>query len=176
MYGEGTQARQILIARRLVERGVRFVQIYDMPDKNAWDAHGKLKENHTALAQSVDQPIAALLTDLQQRGLLDETLVIFGSEFGRTPLMQGDHGRNHNAAGFTIWMAGGGVRPGQRIGATDEVGYLAIERPTPFRDLHATILTALGLNHEELSFHTNGRQERLTGVAGSARIIPGVLA
>jgi Protein of unknown function (DUF1501) len=169
-------ARKCLLARRLVERGVRFVQVYDMPDKNGWDAHGKLKENHTPLARSVDQPIAALLDDLQQRGLLDETLVIFGSEFGRTPLLQGDNGRNHNAAGFTIWLAGGGVRPGQRIGATDEVGYLAVERPTPFRDLHATILTALGLNHEELSFHTNGRQERLTGVAGSAKIIPGVLA
>ena len=168
--------RKCLLARRLVERGVRFVQVYDMPDKNGWDAHGKLKENHSPLARSIDQPIAALLDDLDERGLLDETLVIFGSEFGRTPLMQGDNGRNHNAAGFTIWLAGGGVRPGQRIGATDEVGYLAIERPTPFRDLHATILAALGLNHEELSFHTNGRQERLTGVAGSAKIIPGVLA
>ncbi len=151
-------------------------KLYDMPDKDGWDAHGKLTDNHTPLARSVDQPIAALFADLKQRGLLDETLVIFGSEFGRTPLMQGDDGRNHNAAGFTIWLAGGGVRPGQRIGATDEVGYLAVERPTPFRDLHATILAALGLNNEELSFHTNGRQERLTGVAGSAKIIPGVLA
>jgi hypothetical protein len=168
--------RKCLLARRLVERGVRFVQVYDMPDKNGWDAHDRLKENHVPLAHSVDQPVAALLTDLEERGLLDETLVIFGSEFGRTPLMQGDSGRNHNAAGFTIWLAGGGVRPGQRIGATDEVGYLAVERPTPFRDLHATILAALGLNHEELSFHTNGRQERLTGVAGSAKVIPGVLA
>jgi hypothetical protein len=168
--------RKCLLTRRLVERGVRFVQVYDMPDKNGWDAHGKLKENHAPLALSIDQPIAALLDDLTQRGLLDETLVIFGSEFGRTPLMQGDNGRNHNAAGFTIWLAGGGVRPGQRIGATDEVGYLAIDRPTPFRNLHATILAALGLNHEELSFHTNGRQERLTGVAGSAKVIPGVLA
>jgi hypothetical protein len=173
MHGFG---RKCLLARRLVERGVRFVQIYDMPDKNGWDAHGKLKENHAPLARSVDQPVGALLEDLQQRGLLDETLVIFGSEFGRTPLMQGDKGRNHNSAGFTVWLAGGGVRPGQRIGATDEVGYLAVDRPTPFRDLHATILAALGLNHEELSFHTNGRQERLTGVAGGAKIIPGVLA
>jgi hypothetical protein len=168
--------RKCLLARRLVERGVRFVQLYDMPDKNGWDAHAKLTENHTPLARSVDQPVAALLSDLQDRGLLDETLVFFGSEFGRTPLMQGDNGRNHNAAGFTIWLAGGGVRPGQRIGATDEVGYLAVERPVPFRDLHATILAALGLNNEELSFYTNGRQERLTGVAGSAKIIPGVLA
>ncbi len=168
--------RKCLLARRLVERGVRFVQLYDMPDKNGWDAHGKLKENHAPLAHSVDQPVAALLADLHDRGLLDETLVIFGSEFGRTPLMQGDRGRNHNAAGFTIWLAGGGVKPGQRIGATDEIGYLAVERPMPFRDLHATMLTALGLNHEELAFHVNGRQERLTGVAGSAKVIPGVLA
>src|SRR3954470_15258688 len=168
--------RKCLLARRLVERGVRFVQLYDMPDKNGWDAHTKITENHTPLARSVDGSVAALLDDLQNRGLLDETLVIFGSEFGRTPLMQGENGRNHNAAGFTIWLAGGGVRPGQRIGATDEVGYLAVERPTPFRNLHATILAALGLNHEELSFHTSGRQERLTGVAGSAKIIPGVLA
>jgi hypothetical protein len=167
--------RKCLLARRLVERGVRFVQVYDMPDKNGWDAHAKLTENHTPLAHSIDQPIAALLSDLSDRGLLDETLVICGSEFGRTPLLQGDNGRNHNAAGFTIWLAGGGVKPGQRIGATDEIGYLAVERPTPFRDLHATILTALGLNYEELSFHTNGRQERLTGVAGSAKVIPGVL-
>ncbi len=167
--------RKCLLARRLVERGVRFVQIYDMPDKNGWDAHGKLKENHAPLARSIDQPVAALLADLDDRGMLDETLVIFGSEFGRTPLMQGDNGRNHNAAGFTIWLAGGGVKPGQRIGATDEIGYLAVDRPTPFRDLHATILTALGLNHEELSFYTNGRQERLTGVAGIAKVIPGLL-
>lgn len=168
--------RKCLLARRLVERGVRFVQLYQMPDKNGWDAHDKLNENHTPLARSVDQPVAALLDDLHQRGLLDETLVIFGSEFGRTPLMQGQNGRNHNAAGFTIWLAGGGVKPGARIGATDEVGYMAIDRPAPFRDLHATILAALGLNNEELFFQTSGRQERLTGVAGSAKVIPGVLA
>jgi uncharacterized protein (DUF1501 family) len=113
---------------------------------------------------------------LKERGMLDETLVICASEFGRTPLMQGELGRNHNAAGFTVWLAGGGVKAGQHIGATDEVGYMAVERPTPFRDLHATILAALGLNNDELSFHSNGRQERLTGVAGSAKIIPGVLA
>ena len=168
--------RKCLLARRLVERGVRFVQLYDMPDKDGWDAHAKLTDNHTPRARWTDQPIAALLDDLKQRGLLDETLVIWASEFGRTPLMQGDGGRNHNSAGFTIWLAGGGVQAGQRIGATDEVGYLAVERPTPFRDLHATILAALGLNNDELSFHTNGREERLTGVAGSAKIIPGVLA
>jgi hypothetical protein len=168
--------RKCLLARRLVEKGVRFVQLYDMPDKNGWDAHGKLKENHTPLARWVDQPIAALLSDLKQRGLLHETLVICASEFGRTPLVQGDGGRNHNSAGFTIWLTGGGVKRGLRIGATDEVGYMAVEQPIQFRDLHATILRALGLDNEALSFHTSGRDERLTGVAGSAKIIPGVLA
>ncbi|MFM7843578.1 MAG: DUF1501 domain-containing protein [Planctomycetota bacterium] len=169
-------ARKCLMARRLVERGVRFVQLYDMPDKDGWDAHGKLTDNHTPRARWTDQPVAALLADMKQRGLLDETLVIWASEFGRTPLMQGDNGRNHNAAGFTIWLAGGGVQPGQRIGATDDLGYLAIDRPTQFRDLHATILAALGLNNEELFFETSGRQERLTGVAGGAKVIPGVLS
>ena len=168
--------RKCLLARRLVERGVRFVQLYDMPDLDGWDAHSKLTENHTPRARWTDQPVAALLDDLKQRGLLDETLVIWASEFGRTPLLQGDGGRNHNSAGFTIWLAGGGVKPGQRIGATDEVGYLAVDRPTHFRDLHATILAALGLDNDDLYFHDNGRNERLTGVAGSAKVIPGVLA
>jgi len=168
--------RKCLLARRLVERGVRFVQLYDMPDKDGWDAHGNLKGNHTPRARWTDQPVAALLGDLKQRGLLDETLVIWASEFGRTPMVQGNDGRNHNAAGFTIWMAGGGVRPGQRIGATDEVGLLAVDRPTQIRDLHATILAALGLNNDALFFATNGRQERLTGVAGSAKVIRGVLS
>ena len=168
--------RKCLLARRLVERGVRFVQLYDMPDKDGWDAHANVNDNHTPRARWTDQPVAALLGDLKQRGLLDETLVIWASEFGRTPLVQGDGGRNHNSAGFTIWMAGGGVKSGQRIGATDETGYLAVEQPTPFRDLHATILAALGLRNDELAFHANGRDERLTGVAGSARVIPGVLA
>ena len=166
----------LLLARRLVERGVRFVQLYDMPDKDGWDAHAKLTDNHTPRARWVDQPIAALLDDLKQRGLLDETLVIWASEFGRTPLVQGDGGRNHNSAGFTIWMAGGGVKPGQHIGATDEIGYLAVDRPTPFKNLHATILAALGLDHTELYFESNGRRERLTTVAGSAKVIDGVLA
>jgi hypothetical protein len=167
--------RKCLLARRLVERGVRFVQLYDMPDKDGWDAHDRLEKNHTPRARWTDQPVAALLADLKQRGLLDETLVIWASEFGRTPMMQGDHGRQHNAAGFTLWLAGGGVQPGTRIGATDELGLMAVDRPLQMRDLHATILMALGLNHEELYFETSGRQERLTGVAGNARVIEGVL-
>jgi hypothetical protein len=165
--------RKCLMARRLVERGVRFVQIYDMPDKDGWDAHDNIVANHTPRARWTDQPISALLDDLSQRGLLDETLVVCLSEFGRTPTMQGNQGRQHNAAGFTIWLAGAGVRPG-RIGATDEFGLLAIERPIQFRDLHATILHALGLHHEDLFYEVSGRQERLTGVAGSAKVIDGV--
>lgn len=169
-------ARKCLMARRLVERGVRFVQVYDMYEKTGWDAHDNLKGNHEEHAQVIDQPIAALLADLKQRGLLDETLVICGSEFGRTPMVQGNAGRQHNCAGFTVWLAGGGVRAGARIGATDEIGLMAVERPTPFRDLHATILAALGIDHEKLWFETNGRLERLTGVQNAAQIIPGVLA
>ena len=168
-------ARKCLLARRLVERGVRFLQVYDMPDKDGWDAHGDLVKNHTPRARWTDQPIAALLGDLKQRGLLDSTLVICGSEFGRTPMMQGNDGRQHNASGFTIWMVGGGVKPGLRIGATDDIGLMAVEQPVPFRDLHATILAAMGLHNDELSFEVSGRQERLTGVAGSGKPIPGVL-
>ncbi|MGV3774373.1 MAG: DUF1501 domain-containing protein [Verrucomicrobiales bacterium] len=167
--------RKCLMARRLVERGVRFVQLYDMPDKDGWDAHDRLTNNHTPRARWTDQPIAALLSDLKQRGLLDSTLVIWASEFGRTPMEQGDKGRQHNAAGFTIWMAGGGVRPGVRIGATDEIGLMAVEEPVHFKDLHATILASLGIKNDDLSYEVSGRQERLTGVAGSASIIPGVL-
>lgn len=168
-------ARKCLLARRLVERGVRFVHLYDMPDKDGWDAHDNLVANHKPRALWTDQPVAALLADLKQRGLLDSTLVIWASEFGRTPMLQGKDGRQHNAAGFTIWMAGGGVKPGQRIGATDEIGLMAVEHPIQFRDLHATILTAMGIDNEELQFEVLGRPERLTGVAGSANVIDGVL-
>lgn len=168
-------ARKCLQARRLVERGVRFVQVYDMPDKDGWDAHARLKDNHVPRARWTDQPMAALLGDLKQRGLLQDTLVLCASEFGRTPMMQGDFGRQHNAAGFTAWMAGGGVRAGLRYGATDEIGLMAVEKPTHLRDLHATILQAMGLDHEGLSYEVNARQERLTGVAGLARVIPELL-
>jgi uncharacterized protein (DUF1501 family) len=172
-----TQAfgRKCLLARRLVERGVRFVQVYDMPDKDGWDAHDQLLKNHEPRARWTDQPVAALLTDLKQRGLLDETLVIWASEFGRTPMMQGNLGRQHNAAGFTIWMAGGGVKPGMRIGSTDDLGLMAVDQPVQMKDLHATILRLLGLEHEELHFEVSGRLERLTGIAGGARVIPGVI-
>jgi uncharacterized protein (DUF1501 family) len=167
--------RKCLLARRLVERGVRFVQVYDMADKDGWDGHSQLRKNHERHAGAVDRGVAALLDDLSQRGLLDETLVIWASEFGRTPMMQGDAGRQHNCAGFTIWMAGGGVQPGLRYGATDEIGLMAIDRPVPFRDLHATILEALGLDHEALAWEVNGRLERLTGVQNIAQVLPGIL-
>src|SRR5688572_4037646 len=168
--------RKCLMARRLVERGVRFVQLYDMPDKDGWDAHDKLTNNHTPRARWTDEPIAALLTDLKERGLLKDTLVIWASEFGRTLMMQGENGRQHNAAGFTVWMAGGGVKPGIRIGATDDIGLMAVQDPHPFKNLHATILRAMGLDNEELGFDVSGRTERLTGVANTAKIIPGILS
>ena len=167
--------RKLLLARRLVERGVRFVQVYDMADKDGWDAHDRLQANHERRARATDGAVAALLEDLAQRGLLDSTLVIWASEFGRTPMMQGDRGRQHNCAGFTIWMAGGGVQAGLRLGATDELGLMAVDRPVAVRDLHATILAALGLDHEALTYTVNGRLERLTGVQNSARVIPEVL-
>lgn len=168
--------RKCLMARRLVERGVRFVQLYDMPDKDGWDAHDQLVQNHEPRARWTDQPVATLLADLKQRGLLDETLVVWASEFGRTPMMQGNRGRQHNAAGFTIWMAGGGVRPGFRFGATDDLGLMAVEQPIQMKDLHATILHLLGLEHEALNHEVSGRLERLTGIAGGARILHELVA
>lgn len=168
-------ARKCLLARRLVERGVRFVQIYHMHDAVGWDAHADLPGNHPALARQSDQAIAALISDLRQRGLLDETIILWAGEFGRTPMMQGEFGRQHNAAGFTVWMAGGGIKPG-RIGATDEIGLLATENPREIRDLHATILAALGIDNEELTFPHEGLDERLTGVPGAARVIKEALS
>lgn len=167
--------RMCLLSRRLVEKGVRFVQLYNAVDKLGWDAHDNNTDYHNRNAAQTDQPIAALLGDLKQRGLLDSTLVIWAGEFGRTPMEQGNKGRNHNPYGFTIWMAGGGVNGGAVIGATDEIGLRAVENPQPVKNLHATILTALGLNPDSLSFEHNGRPERLTGVAQSWKTIPGVL-
>jgi len=167
--------RKCMLARRLVERGVRFVQIYNMFDKDGWDAHARVDKNHPPLARQTDQPTAALLADLKQRGLWDQTLVIWASEFGRTPMMQGDKGRQHNAAGFTVWLAGGGTKPG-RIGATDEIGLMAVDQPQTFKNFHATLMAAMGMRHEDLYYEVNGRPERLTGVAGTAKPIPGVLA
>jgi hypothetical protein len=155
--------RQCLMARRFVERGVRFVQC---THSYKWDQHGNLKADHAKNAMEVDQPIAALIRDLKDRGLLDETLVLWGGEFGRTPVAQGNDGRDHNPHGYTMWMAGGGVRPGMVYGATDEYGYYAVENKVHLHDLHATMLHLLGLDHLKLTYRFAGRDFRLTDVEG----------
>lgn len=173
---EALYGRMCLLSRRLSEKGVRIVQLYNAVDKYGWDGHENNTKNHQANADQTDRPTAALLSDLKRRGLLDETLVIWAGEFGRTPMEQGNGGRNHNPYGFTVWMAGGGVRGGQVIGATDAIGLRAEVDPHPVKNLHATILSALGLRPDDLFFENNGRPERLTGVAGSSQVIRGVLA
>jgi hypothetical protein len=167
-------ARQCLLARRLVERGVRFVELSCMTHNigaggapNPWDQHGELAKGHKAMAHQVDQPIAALLMDLERRGLLDETLVIWAGEFGRTPFSQGSNGRDHNPYGFSIWLAGGGTKGGTVYGGTDELGYHAIDKPTTVYDLWATVLFLLGIDHVNLTFLSGGRNHRLTDVYGS---------
>jgi uncharacterized protein (DUF1501 family) len=155
-----------LLARRMVERGVRFVQVY-CGDTGGWDGHSEVDANHARLCTQSDLPIAGLLRDLKSRGLLDSTLVIWGGEFGRTPMTEGTTGRDHNPHGFTMWLAGGGVKGGQVIGSTDAVGLRAAEDVTPVHDIHATILHLLGLDHERLTYRHNGRDERLTDVSGN---------
>jgi hypothetical protein len=154
--------RMCLLARRMVERGVRFVELYS----NDWDGHGDCPGNHRDNAGKTDQPIAALLGDLGQRGLLDSTLVLWTGEFGRTPVMQGNKGRDHNPYGFTAWLAGGGIQGGKAIGATDELGFRAVDDKVHVHDLHATLLTLLGLDHERLTYLFEGRLRRLTDVGG----------
>jgi len=163
-------ARQCLVARRLVERGVRFQQIYSggMENARSWDGHSNILENHGGFAAETDKPIAALLADLEQRGLLDSTLVIWGGEFGRLPIVQkGSTGRDHNPHAFTVWMAGGGIKPGVHHGETDEIGHKAVHDRVSVNDLHATILHLLGIDHERLTYRYNGRDFRLTDVAGN---------
>ena len=155
-----TFGRQCLMARRLVERGVRFVQLYHGAGSK-WDSHAKMEENHSRLCAAVDGPIVGLITDLKQRGLLDETLVVWGGEFGRTPMSEKGDGRDHNPTGFTMWMAGGGVKGGQTVGATDELGLHAVEDRLHVHDLHATILRLLGLDHTEVIYMHKGRPERV---------------
>jgi len=179
LYGQGVHARQTLIARRLLERGVRYVQLWHGAGQ-PWDHHEQIEENHRRLAGQLDQPIAALLADLKQRGMLDETLVLWGGEFGRTPTVElnGDGssklGRDHNHYGFTVWMAGGGIKGGTVRGATDEFGFQATENRTSVHDLHATILYALGMDHERLTYRYAGRDFRLTDVYG--RVLHDILA
>jgi uncharacterized protein (DUF1501 family) len=175
-YGKGEFATQCLQARRLVERGVRFVELFH----GDWDTHAGQKGRLAALTQEVDQPIAALIADLKQRGLLDQTLVVWGAEFGRTPMLQGDEspakcGRDHQKDAFTVWMAGGGVRRGISYGATNDLGNEVAENPVQVRDLHATMMHLLGIDHESLTYRYQGFDQRLTGVE-VARVIEEILA
>ena len=176
MYGLDNPAtrnfgRQCLMARRFIERGVRFVQC---THSYKWDQHGNLKADHSKNAMEVDQPISALLTDLKQRGLLKDTLVLWGGEFGRTPVAQGDDGRDHNPQGYPMWMAGGGVKAGIRYGATDDYGYYATQDKVHLHDLHATMLHLLGLDHLRLTYRYAGRDFRLTDVHGE--VVHGLIA
>ena len=168
-----TFGRNCLLARRLLERGVRVVQIFT-GGAGPWDSHGDNSPKQQALAAAVDQPIAALLQDLKQRGLLDDTLVVWGGEFGRTPTTEGKSGRDHNHYGFTMWLAGGGVRGGMIFGATDEFGFKAVENRVHVHDIHATMLHLMGLDHEKLTYRYSGRDYRLTDVEG--RVVKEILA
>ncbi len=181
-YGPGEQARSILLARRLVERGVRFVQVSHAPVQ-PWDSHDNLEKEHRRLAGQVDQPIAALIADLKRLGLFDSTLIIWGGEFGRTPVVEMPtpgsnagliNGRDHNHWGFTVWMAGGGVKGGMTYGATDEFGFKAEENKVHVHDLHATILHLLGFDHEKFTYRYAGRDFRLTDVKG--KVVKAILA
>jgi hypothetical protein len=167
MYGDGLHGRQLMIARRLIERGVRFVQVWSGGGQ-PWDNHDNIAKNHRNLAAGWDGPIAAFLTDLKQRGLFDSTLIQWGGEFGRTPVAEFPalNGRDHNHYGFTCWLAGGGIRGGQRYGATDEFGFRAVENKVHVHDLHATMLHLLGFDHERLTYRYAGRDFRLTDVHG----------
>lgn len=167
-------ARQALLARKLVEQGVRFVELSCLTQgigaggaANPWDQHGELEKGHRAMAYQVDQPIAGLIKDLHARGLLEETLIVFTGEFGRTPFSQGSNGRDHNPFGFSVWLAGGGIRGGVTYGATDELGYHAVENPCTIYDLWATVLHQLGIDHEQLTYRSGGRDFRLTDVFGN---------
>ena len=161
-------AAQCLTARRMVERGVRYVQIYSggADQQLSWDAHSSLRANLEQHCPEIDQPVAGLIKDLERRGLLDETLIVWGGEFGRMPTNQGTIGRDHNPRGFTTFLAGGGVRGGMTYGATDEFGYAAEQNPVSVHDLHATCLHLLGMDHEQLTYHHRSREMRLTDVAG----------
>jgi len=168
--GDGSFASNCLLARRLAEKGVRFIQLYHKD----WDHHGGVKEGITFKAQEIDRACMALITDLKQRGMLDETLIVWAGEFGRTPMSQGGDGRDHHNAGFTIWLCGGGIQKGIVYGATDELGYSAIEKPVDVHDLHATMLQLLGIEHTRLTVRFQGLDARLTGISGKA--VQGILA
>lgn len=180
MYGPGPQNRQLLMARRLVERGVRFVQTWHGKGQ-PWDSHNNIKKAHRGVAEACDQGLAALILDLEQRGLLDETLILCSGEFGRTPTVElgvqgggATAGRDHNHWGFSLWMAGGGIKGGTVYGATDEFGFRAVENPVSVHDLHATILHLLGIDHKQLTYRYAGRDFRLTDVHG--KVVSDVVA
>ena len=168
--GDGSFASNCLLARRLAERGVRFIQLYHKD----WDHHGGVKEGIAFKAQEIDRACMALIIDLKQRGMLDETLIVWAGEFGRTPMSQGGDGRDHHNAGFTIWLCGGGIQKGMVYGATDELGYSAIEKPIDVHDLHATMLQLLGIEHTRMTVKFQGLDARLTGISGKA--VQGILA
>jgi uncharacterized protein (DUF1501 family) len=179
MYGvkgaDGSFAYNCLLARRMAERGVRFIQLYH----RGWDHHNGISKYISEACLSSDQPSAALIADLKQRGMLEDTLVVWGGEFGRTPMAQGDVdgdavGRDHHIRGFSMWLAGGGIRPGITYGTTDELGYYAAENPVHIHDLHATMMRLLGIDHERLTYRYQGRDFRLTDVAG--HVVDGILA
>ena len=179
LYGEGVHARQILIARRLLEKGVRFVQLWHGAGQ-PWDNHENIEEAHRRLSKEIDQPVGALLKDLKQRGMLEDTLVVFGGEFGRTPTVElndsgkSKMGRDHNPYGFSMWLAGGGIKGGTVFGATDEFGFKAVQDKVHVHDLHATILHLLGFDHEKFTYRYAGRDFRLTDVYG--RVVNEILA
>jgi uncharacterized protein (DUF1501 family) len=172
LYGVGNPVtddygRRCLLSRRLVEKGVRFVCVVSGgPAVSQWDAHADIEENHVRMSAHVDKPIAGLLKDLKQRGLLDSTLVVWGGEFGRTPEAENGKGRDHNNTAFSMWMAGGGIRGGVATGTTDDIGLRVVEDPHHLRDIHTTVLHQLGLNQDSLSYLHQGRNERLTEVRG----------
>jgi len=168
--GDGSFASNCLLARRLAQRGVRFIQLYHRD----WDHHGGVKDGIAAKSQEVDQATAALITDLKQRGMLDDTLVVWGGEFGRTPMSQGGDGRDHHIKGFSYFLAGGGIKPGVTYGATDDLGYAAVENPVSVHDFHATMLHLLGVNHLRMTVKYQGLDVRLTGVSGE--VVKGILA
>jgi uncharacterized protein (DUF1501 family) len=179
-YGKGPQNQQLLMARRLVERGVRFVQVWH-GNMQPWDSHGNIKSAHRKVASECDQGLAALITDLEQRGMLDETLIVCSGEFGRTPTVEMETsgggataGRDHNHWGFSLWMAGGGIKGGTIHGATDEFGFKAVENRVSIHDLHATILHLLGIDHERFTYRYAGRDFSLTDVHG--KIVKEVIA
>jgi uncharacterized protein (DUF1501 family) len=168
--GDGSFASNCLLARRLAERGVRFIQLYHRD----WDHHGQIKANMVIKAQETDRAAAALIKDLKQRDMLKDTLVVFGGEFGRTPMSQGGSGRDHHIKGFSFVLAGGGIKGGQAFGATDELGYAAVENPVSVHDFHATMLYLLGIDHKRLTVKYQGQDARLTFVFGE--VVKGILA